>query len=79
LAKRRATITSKGQVTIPAEIRDEMGLQAGDQLEFGPNAGGAIVIRKTSPKTSVFDRWVGVGKPIAGLTVDEMIDEMRGR
>ncbi len=30
----KASITSKGQLTIPKSIRDRMGLKAGDVLEF---------------------------------------------
>ncbi len=29
-----ATITSKGQITIPAEVRTALGLQAGDRVMF---------------------------------------------
>ena len=29
-----ATITSKGQVTIPKRIRDRLGLDAGTEIEF---------------------------------------------
>ena len=29
-----ATLTSKGQVTIPKVVRDSLQLQAGDQVEF---------------------------------------------
>jgi AbrB family looped-hinge helix DNA binding protein len=29
-----ATITSKGQITIPAKLRAELGLEAGDRIEF---------------------------------------------
>lgn len=29
-----ATITSKGQITIPADVRERLGLQAGDRIEF---------------------------------------------
>ena len=28
------TLTSKGQVTIPVSIRDQLGLAAGDRIEF---------------------------------------------
>lgn len=29
-----ATITSKGQITIPAQVRIDMGLTAGDRVDF---------------------------------------------
>jgi AbrB family looped-hinge helix DNA binding protein len=35
-------LTTKGQVTIPIEVRKEMGLNTGDRLEFtrNPDSGG---------------------------------------
>jgi antitoxin PrlF len=38
-------ITSKGQVTIPKEIRDEFGLLPGTEVEF-ERAEGKILVRK---------------------------------
>jgi len=35
-----ATITSKGQTTIPKEIRDALGLHAGDKIDFIVDADG---------------------------------------
>ena len=32
--KRRATVTSKGQITIPAQVRRALELHAGDQVVF---------------------------------------------
>jgi len=32
-----ATINSKGQVTIPLEVRNQLGLVAGDRIEFSFN------------------------------------------
>jgi len=29
-----ATVTSKGQITIPATVRDALGVDAGDRIEF---------------------------------------------
>ena len=40
-----ATITSKGQVTIPAEIRKAMGLTAGERVIFTQLDDGTIVFR----------------------------------
>jgi AbrB family looped-hinge helix DNA binding protein len=38
-------ITSKGQVTIPKEIRDQFGLLPGTEVEFVPE-GGDVKVRK---------------------------------
>ena len=32
----RARITSKGQVTIPAAVREQLGLRTGDEIDFEP-------------------------------------------
>ena len=40
-----STITSKGQITIPKEIRDLLQLQAGHRVEFQFNARGEMIMR----------------------------------
>ncbi|MDQ5858677.1 MAG: AbrB/MazE/SpoVT family DNA-binding domain-containing protein [Acidobacteriota bacterium] len=40
-----ATLTSKGQVTIPKGIRDLLGLEAGDQLDFVVEGQARVVLR----------------------------------
>jgi antitoxin PrlF len=40
-----ATITSKGQVTIPAQIRKALGLAAGDRVVFTHLEDGATIMR----------------------------------
>jgi len=39
-----STITSKGQTTIPAEIRRHLKLKAGDRVEFVVEADGKVVL-----------------------------------
>jgi antitoxin PrlF len=39
-----ATITSKGQVTIPVQVRSALGLDAGDRIEFVEVARGQFAI-----------------------------------
>jgi antitoxin PrlF len=45
-----ATITSKGQVTIPQEVREKLGLRAGDQLEFEVPPDGTLKVTPVSRK-----------------------------
>ena len=40
-----ATITSKGQTTIPKEIRDCLGLQPKDQVQFTLVADETVIMR----------------------------------
>ncbi|MBR8834909.1 MAG: type II toxin-antitoxin system PrlF family antitoxin [Stigonema ocellatum SAG 48.90 = DSM 106950] len=40
-----ATITSKGQTTIPKEIRDKLNLRPGDRISFIVEADGKVYIQ----------------------------------
>lgn len=44
-------ITSKGQVTIPKEIRDALGIEPGDEVVFEETSSG-YTIRKEAPTTA---------------------------
>jgi AbrB family looped-hinge helix DNA binding protein len=39
-----ATLTSKGQITIPIQVRDALGLEAGDRVEFVETEKGQFAI-----------------------------------
>jgi len=41
-----ATVTSKGQITVPAEVRETLGLEAGAKLIFAIDDEGNIFLRK---------------------------------
>jgi antitoxin PrlF len=40
-----ATLTSKGQTTIPKEVRDFLKLHPGDRLEFILHENGTVILR----------------------------------
>lgn len=61
-----ATITSKGQVTIPADIRKSLGLATQDKLTFTPMPDGTVVMRAKN-KSVVALR--GLLKPRSGIKV----------
>jgi AbrB family looped-hinge helix DNA binding protein len=62
--KKRARITSKGQVTVPHEIRRAMGVRPGDSLLFEQKGSEFRVspIRTESP----FEKFRGIGTPGIG-------------
>jgi antitoxin PrlF len=43
-----ATLTSKGQTTIPREVREFLNLKPGDKLEFKLNPDGRTVLLKAA-------------------------------
>ncbi len=45
------TMTIKGQVTIPKQIRESLGLKPGAQLDFAVNRDGDVVLHRTDIST----------------------------
>ncbi len=63
-------ITSKGQVTIPEEIRREYHLQAGEQVEWEVTDRGTVELRKTGGSLEALTQILP--RPKRPLSVDEM-------
>jgi antitoxin PrlF len=58
------TLTSKGQVTVPREIRDRLGLSSGDKLAFTMLSDGTVVMRaKTRRLIDLADTLTRQGQP----------------
>ncbi len=77
-----ATVTTKGQVTIPKPVRDFLGIKPGSSVDFelAPD-GRVILVRLPSDSTaerpkSRFERLRGSAGP--GLTTDEIMSLTRG-
>ena len=78
--QKQAKITSKGQITVPHEVRRLLGVQSGDRLMFESDEAGVRVrpVRMKSP----FAKYRGIGNP--GIPsgkqgIRRWIREMRGR
>jgi AbrB family looped-hinge helix DNA binding protein len=54
-----AKVTSKGQITIPVNVRKSLGVKPGDKLRFEPQEGGFRVVREI--EENVFEKWRGIG------------------
>lgn len=71
-----ATLTSKGQLTLPKDVRDDLGLREGDRIEFD-KVGGRYVLR---PRNRSALELAGIlHRPgMKALSVEEM-DEALGQ
>ncbi len=70
-----ATLADRGQIVIPKQVRDELGLRPGMKLEIQLHD-NSMVLRKRVKLN--FDKWLGTA-PADGLTSQELLDEIRGR
>jgi AbrB family looped-hinge helix DNA binding protein len=73
-----ATVTSKGQVTIPKPVRDLLGIKPGSIVDFQRAPDGQVVLVKIGgkPRSSRFARLRGhAGK---GLSTDAIMAMTRG-
>ena len=77
--KKLARLTSKGRVTVPREIRQRLGLRAGDRLLFEEDGNG---VRMTALcKESPFKKYAGIGTPGIGKgrrNIQKWLRELRG-
>ena len=58
---REAKLTSKGQITVPREVRRALGVKPGDKIIFEQN-GKDVSVRPVRSK-SVFAKYRGIGNP----------------
>jgi AbrB family looped-hinge helix DNA binding protein len=73
----KSTISSKGQITVPAEVRDQLGLRAGTVVRFKIRPDGVLLIKGGGGQHPV-DRVFGVIKPAQRMDSLELLDRMRG-
>jgi len=73
----RTKITSKGQVTIPKDVRERLGLRPGDEIEFVDDRKGFRVQKRVV--ASPFRKYRGHLKHLAGRDPDQLVEQMRGR
>ena len=79
MAKYSGSLSSKGQVTIPQEIRKRLGVSAGDRIDFVIQ-GDDTVIRPSRADENPFEKFRGALGPFPGgeKGIQSWIDEIRG-
>jgi AbrB family looped-hinge helix DNA binding protein len=78
--QKRARITSKGQITIPRDIRRALGVRSGDSLLFESDRQGVRV--RPVKVESRFQKYRGIGNvgiPSGRKGIVGWVRELRGR
>lgn len=80
------TITSKGQITIPVQLRERLNLKVGDQLEFdetAPVLTARRVVNRGAWEKTLTDWQDSAATALKGhvwenQTASDMVDDFRG-
>jgi antitoxin PrlF len=70
-----AKLTSKGQITIPKEVREALGLHTGDRLAFRLRDDGVVSVE--AEKVSLASLRGAVRPKVRGVTVAAMNEAIR--
>jgi antitoxin PrlF len=72
-----ATLTSKGQITMPQSVRQSLGLQAGDKIDFVPDEeGGFKVIALRKDVNILRGRFAGrVARPVSLQAMEKAVGD----
>jgi len=63
-------MTSKGQITVPKEIRDSLHLKKGDRVSISLERSGAAVLRPES--LDILDLYQSVSTRVKGVSIESM-------
>ena len=71
-----STVTSKGQITLPRDVRKALGLGVGDKVDFVPAEGGFKLVALRKDIGGLKGKFAGrVKRPITVKEMDEAIAE----
>ncbi|AGB33721.1 MULTISPECIES: AbrB/MazE/SpoVT family DNA-binding domain-containing protein [Halobacteriales] len=76
-----ATVTSKGQITIPSRLRKQFGLEQGTKLMVVPTDYGLVLKKLELPSVKEFQQRVEERAETVDLSIDEvneLVHEARG-
>ena len=80
--KALATLTSKGQITLPVELRRRWGLKAGDQLAFSYEGADHVMLSKRGRRSILASREqlapLSIGRNLTQADIDRAVTQAMG-
>jgi AbrB family looped-hinge helix DNA binding protein len=70
-------ITTKGQITIPQEIRNKFSFLPGTEVDVIAEGNKVLLVK--SRRENTFMKWLGRGKRPSRQGIDITVNQLRGR
>lgn len=70
-----ATVTSKGQITIPAEVRNAMGVKPGEKIVFSEMEDGEFLVRRVGSIMELAGSLAGFEAPKTDAEMNQLLAE----
>ncbi len=70
-------ITTKGQITIPQEIRNSFSFLPGTEVDVIAEGNKVLLVK--SRRENTFMKWLGRGKRPSRQGIDTTVNQLRGR
>jgi AbrB family looped-hinge helix DNA binding protein len=73
----QSKISSKGQITLPVEVRNRLGVKEGESVKFVVDEDGRTVLLPVREEEDVFAQFLGVAKAPPGFDSVAWVRNMR--
>ncbi len=73
----QSKISSQGQITLPVEIRDRLGVKPGESVKFVANKDGQTVVLPVREEENPFLKWIGTAPPMTEAGYEDSVAWVR--
>jgi AbrB family looped-hinge helix DNA binding protein len=74
----KSKISSKGQITLPIEIRKRLGVKEGESVKFVVNNDGrTVILPMREEKENPFLKWIGTAPPLTEFGYEDSVAWVR--
>lgn len=71
----KAKVTSKGQITIPAAVRDALGIKPGEKLIFFDGGNGEFRLRRVGSIKDMYGCLAGIDAPKTNAELNDLMGD----
>jgi AbrB family looped-hinge helix DNA binding protein len=68
----QSTVTNRGQTTVPKEIREYLGLESGDRIDYTVDAEGRVILTPSTVSIVELDGTLSSRRRKNGVSIDDM-------